>query len=388
MALIPRALWLSVHKWIGLCLGIWIALQGLTGAFLVYKLEIQAGLDPQLYRTGSPTKRIDYDGMVESVAKNFPGYRIAYLERDGMASDEAFRFIVQRLGVAPSPFTDREVFVHPSTAAIVGDRDWLTFTKAVWVLHNGLIAGRLGEDVVGYLALVLLVSLLGGIIIWWPKKGGFRRALRINIRSSLPKLIRDLHTVSGIYAVVALLTIALTGLTVIFPKQAHAAISLFTEVRPSSSFTSDTTMPRVRRDRQTQSAAPSLNALAATIEQEYPRSTVTLLLFPHNSEKGTFTFRILPAGVNPFVYTTQVYMHPKDGHIIGRFDPANQPAANSFLGTWAVYLHTGHLGGTTGRLAVFASGLFLASLFFTGLYIWSKKRPAGKQQRTQQPSCA
>ena len=119
MALIPRALWLSVHKWIGLCLGIWIALQGLTGAFLVYKLEIQAGLDPQLYRTGSPTKRIDYDGMVESVAKNFPGYRIAYLERDGMASDEAFRFIVQRLGVAPSPFTDREVFVHPSTAAIV-----------------------------------------------------------------------------------------------------------------------------------------------------------------------------------------------------------------------------------------------------------------------------
>ena len=120
MAMSVRPVWLSIHKWIGLILGFWIVFQGITGAILVYKLEIQAALNPQLYRTGMPGGQVDYDRMVEAVTSGFPNYRIAYLERDALAADESFRFVMARAGQPSSPFEDLEVFVNPQTGEVMG----------------------------------------------------------------------------------------------------------------------------------------------------------------------------------------------------------------------------------------------------------------------------
>lgn len=375
MATSVRPIWLSIHKWIGLILGFWIVFQGITGAILVYKLEIQAALNPQLYRTGMPGGQIDYDRMVEAVTSGFPDYRIAYLERDALASDESFRFVMARAGQPSSPFEDLEVFVNPQTAQIMGSRPWFTFMKAVWLLHNGLIAGPTGKLIVGILSLFLVVTLIAGVVLWWPANGKFGRALRFKLSSPGPRLLRDLHTVCGTYLFAIMLIICTTGLVIVFPAQTHAVLKVFAEIKPPSAFTADVIMPGVDRDHRVPVEPPKLNELAATVERAYPGSTVTLLIYPHNSQKGTFTFRILPAGKNPSVYTTQVYLHPREGRIIGRFDPALQPPANSFAGLWAIYIHTGHMLGMVGRVLVLISGAAFLGLFGTGIYIWLKKRP-------------
>lgn len=375
MAMSVRPIWLSIHKWIGLILGFWIVFQGLTGAILVYKLEIQAALNPQLYRTGMPGGQVDYDRMVEAVTSGFPDYRIAYLERDALASDESFRFVMARAGQPSSPFEDLEVFVNPQTGQIMGSRPWFTFMKAVWLLHNGLIAGPTGKLIVGILSLFLVVTLIAGVVLWWPANGKFGRALRFKFSSPGPRLLRDLHTVCGTYLFAIMLIICMTGLVIVFPAQTHAVLRVFAEIKPPSAFTADVIMPGVDRDHHVPAEPPKLNELAATVERAYPGSKVTLLIYPHNSQKGTFTFRILPAGKNPSVYTTQVYLHPREGRIIGRFDPALQPPANSFAGLWAIYIHTGHMAGMVGRVLVLLSGAAFLGLFGTGIYIWLKKRP-------------
>ncbi len=85
------SLWLLVHKWTGLVLGIWILLQGLTGAIMAYRLEIQALLDPGMYRTAAPIGQVDYDGIVDLIHRTYPDRRIGHFERDALAPNETIR---------------------------------------------------------------------------------------------------------------------------------------------------------------------------------------------------------------------------------------------------------------------------------------------------------
>ncbi|MCI5108011.1 MAG: PepSY domain-containing protein, partial [Pseudomonadales bacterium] len=58
------------------------------------------------------------------------------------------------------------------------------------------------------------------------------------------------------------------------------------------------------------------------------------------------------------------------------------PAGNVFL-TWMFPLHNGDALGLPGRLLVFFSGLLMAGLFATGVYMWVKKSPlfAGRRSK-------
>lgn len=373
-----RKVWTGIHKWIGLLVGGWFAIQGLMGAVLVYKLELQASLDPQLYRTGHVIDRIDYDGMLEVVEKTFPEWHVNYLERDANAPDESIRFILSPVGKMSSPLHDLEVFVDPRDNTIIDSRPWATFVKTVWSLHTGLIAGRTGEGIVGYMGIALLISLVTGIVLWWPRPRMWKRSLRISRSTSNARFIFDLHTVTGAYIVVVLLVLVLSGLSIIFPGKASSVLSLVTEMRPSSDFTTDVLMPGVPREQVTFESRQSLNRFAETVEYLYPKSDVTLVLLPHNSEKGTYTFRLIPESKDRTRATTQVYFDPKSGEMIGRFEPSMQPWGNTLIGLWAVYLHTGEIWGVGGRMLVLFTGLVLALLFVTGCYLWIRKRHSRK----------
>lgn len=378
------SLWLLVHKWTGLVLGIWILLQGLTGAIMAYRLEIQALLDPGMYRTAAPIGQVDYDGIVDLIHRTYPDRRIGHFERDALAPNETIRVITHPADEMPSPYSEWESFVDPGSLQIVATRPTLTPLKALWLLHTGLLAGRSGEVFVGFLGIFLIAGLMAGAVVWWPAKGKWRRALRLRLTSPTPKLLHDLHTVAGAYFVVVLLTVAMTGLVVIFPRPVSAVVDAFFEMRPPKEFTVDTMMPGVKRD--VAGAPPSLrlNALAATVDSLYPGSVATLLLLPHSSEKGTFTFRIIPKGTDRTLSTTQVYFNSRDGRMVGRFDPALQPAANTFVGLWSVYIHTGHIAGLIGRALIILTGIVLATMALTGAYIWWKKRPGRRLARYSQ----
>lgn len=371
--------WLVLHKWVGLILALWIVLQGVTGAVLAYKLELQAALAPRLYRTGVPVTHIDYDRIFRTVTLALPDRRIGHFERDALAPDESIRVITHPKGGPQSVFDETEVFVDPATMQIIGSRSSFTFIKALWLLHTGLIAGRGGEVFVGFLGLFLISSLIAGIVLWWPTRGKWKRALQLRLSSATPRLIHDLHTVAGAYFVIVFLVISATGLVVIFPKPVSAFVDAFAEMRPPTEFTADTVMPGVKRELTERSSQVSLNSLAATVESLYPGAEATLLLFPHTSEKGTYTFRVIPRGEDRTLRTTQVYMHQTSGKVVGRFDPVLQPAANTFVGLWSVYVHTGLIAGLAGRILVIVSGIALGTMAFTGLYVWLKKRPARRR---------
>ena len=48
-----RSKWFTVHRWLGVGLGVWFALVGLSGGILVFEDPIDAWLNPRLLTTAN-----------------------------------------------------------------------------------------------------------------------------------------------------------------------------------------------------------------------------------------------------------------------------------------------------------------------------------------------
>lgn len=357
-----RPFWMSIHKWIALTVGIWIALNGLTGTVLVFQREIEAALDPHLYRTGEPYDVANYAVMEAAVLENYPDRVIHRVERDNKYPDEAFRFTTSLKGEPESIFTDLEIFVHPQTGEIIGDRPWLTVMKATRKFHMELLAGSIGKKVTGYLGLALIVMVVVGVVLWWPKNGKYKRALQVKKASTTPRLIRDLHNVFGMYFLVGFALVGITGLVIIFPKQADVVVGLFLD--------SPETVPLSVSEPTNNK--PGLQSIYEEVDRHFPGHVPTRIDYPP-SERGAYGYRFEPADLEYTIYTGVAYVDQYTGKMVDAFDPQTQGAGRSLVGLWSIYSHNGQLFGIAGRLIVFGSGIGFVVLFGTGLYIWLRK---------------
>ena len=79
-------------------------------------------------------------------------------------------------------------------------------------LHRRLAAGSAGQMVVAVSSIVLVLTSLAGVILWWP----MRRRMLTRIRNS--GRLRDWHNLIGLAALIPLIIMALTGITFTWGK--------------------------------------------------------------------------------------------------------------------------------------------------------------------------
>lgn len=358
-----RSFWTWIHKWIALSIGLWIALNGLSGTILVFQREIEANLALDLYRTGTPYETPNFQIMTNAIAEAYPDKWVTTVERDNKYSDEAYRFTLANKGKDKSYFSDIEVFVNPVDGTIIGDRPWLTFMKATRLFHMELLAGKIGKKITGYLCIFLAITIIVGVVLWWPKKGKYVRALRFKSESATPRLVRDLHNVFGMYFLVAFMAICVTGLMIVFPGPAAKVVELFVEAPETQPFSLSAP----------QEISISLQDAADVVQRDYPGAVPTLIGMP-STPQSVYSFRIEPANLDYTLYTSVIYIDQYTGDVVSTFDPVTQPKARSLIGLWSIYTHNGQIIGLPGRLFMFGAGLAFVALFGTGVYIWLKKR--------------
>lgn len=207
-----RRLWFTVHKWLGLALGLPVLIIFLTGAVLVWKDSVDDLLHPQ--------RRVD------AAASEAPNFYVAAAGRI-VAPDERIANLTYPTGNGPVVVStiragERSAmqghfryFLHPVTGALL-DRASLDFGPMRWVhvLHGSLLLGRLGARLVGLVALILLLSACSGLWLWWPTKGAFIRGLRWRRTQSINA---NLHHQAGYLVALPLGILSVTGATITFP---------------------------------------------------------------------------------------------------------------------------------------------------------------------------
>lgn len=223
-----RKVFRKLHLWLSVPFGIVVAVICFTGALLVFEDEITS-----LYYSGVST--------VEPQREVLPLGVIVEKVEQGLSSGTEVTGVV----VSSSPCEAYKVnlskprraalYVNQYTGEVQGDYRRLGFFSGVLRLHRWLMDTKpddggiyWGKIAVGASALVFVVLLLTGLVLWLPRnRKMFKNRLKVVFSKGKNRLWYDLHVTGGFYAALLLLVMALTGLTWSFGWYSDSFYSLF-----------------------------------------------------------------------------------------------------------------------------------------------------------------
>lgn len=372
-----------MHLWLGLLLGFFLAVFGITGSILVFYEEIDNVLNADLRIVQAPAQgESAYRSLTEiqsaAIAAMPLQAKLGFVDYPAdAASSYKFGFVI------PTTVADEkdqwQVHVDPYTAQVLGkhlikkaeDIFPSALIPFVFQLHFTLLAGKTGGIIVGIMGVILLFSVLTGLIVWWPLTGRWQRVLNIKRRASVERFNHDLHQTSGFYTFPILFAVLLSGVYMNLPDQFMALVK---QLSPGTQGFMDNPHSLPEQGKKPIGLAQALSI----VQSHYPEGRVDWLS-PPDGETGVYRINMIDVPeLSRFWSRRQVFVDQYNGAILKVQDPTTRSTAGETFVDWQWPLHSGKAFGWTGRILVFLSGLACPVLFITGLIRWLQKRKANK----------
>jgi uncharacterized iron-regulated membrane protein len=342
----PRHWFVQIHRWLGLVIGIFIAIMGLTGSAIVFMQPLDRQLHPALMQVVPQGQRQPLDRIAAPVARVHPDLNINWIkfpptDRDAMM-----------VAMETSSGQRLETYVDPYTAKVLGERIWerspIGFAHTV---HHDLLMGSVGIWVVGGVGIVMLVVSLSGVVLWT----GWRRLKSgVTVRWHVPRLRNfDLHNVVGFGSGALLMLLAVTGVAIvafhiILEPPHHAAAP-----------------PATR-------ALPDLQALVNTANRALPDGKISALEFAEDRQSVTIRKKMPDQQTGIFDLST-IEIETATGKVISAAKVIEAPPLFQVI-LAVVALHYGTVGGLTTQILYVAIGLMPLVLLVTGYSMWRQRQ--------------
>ena len=346
----------TVHMWVGLVLGLFLAALGLSGSVLVYDDAFANLLDrpPQALTAGMPLPL----SMIQSIARDAADQQgVQGGQMQIILPEKPLQPITVRLGGIsvmgnmPGMPVRRglQLFIDPVSGEVLASRGTaapglLTFAHQ---LHGNFLMGREGRTlVVGWLGVAMCILGLSGLVLWWPKKGQWKYAFKVRSTASGLRFHRELHAATGIWIFVVFLAVSFSGVVIAWPQtfgmpNGRGSIPA---VEPGHGRRLGATEAVIAAQR----AVPGLEARSVTIPAA-PDQPISVSYLSHDAIAAT------------------AYVDPYRGTVLSVRDPSD-----SFM-AWMRPVHQGSLG-VVWKFLVFLSGLVPTLFVVTGVVMWVGKR--------------
>ena len=363
-----RKIFRDLHLWLSVPFGIIITLTCLSGALLVFEKEVERAVRPELYKAEAEGRQpLPVDSLMYLASAALPPGQHATGITIPRAKDEAWR-----VGISTSRRS--ALYIDPYTGRVTGRYERLPFFAWTARLHRWLLDSRpkgsgvfWGKIIVGTSTLLFVVILLTGVVLWWPRtKRALKSSLSIPIRKGWQRGIYALHVTGGMYALLLLLILALTGLTWSFNWYRTGFYRLFgvTSVRSmghgnipraTTDFRHWQTIYRTLADKQPDFRQISITPGQASVSHHRYGNTRAVDRYRFDPSTGQIKQEILYKEL------------PTSGRIRG-----------------CIYsVHVGSWGGLFTRILTFGAALLGATLPLTGYYLWFKRLRRKKHPSTE-----
>jgi uncharacterized iron-regulated membrane protein len=350
-----RPLITKLHQILGLASGLFLVALGASGALMVWAHDVDQKLNPVLFQVAPGHGHWSADEVMGLVSREFPADRILGLSFPH--HHESPFTVAMQSGLA--------TYVDPTGPRVLGQRSLREgFLGRIHALHLTLLGGRIGAVVVGVVTLILVVSLVSGLYLWWP-----RRVVTVALGRTWKRTNFDLHNTVGFFSFAVLLVIAITGVGMSFRSIMD---------------------PIIRSG--TGSPAPLPPPHAAATPEAQPLSFDTLVEIAEGALPGAIPISFgVPAPASG-VFRLQkrfpedrtpggrsvVYLNRFTGEVL-RVDSTRAAPLGTRLINLQRSLHTGELFGLPGQVVAFIACLMLLAQVVSGFLMWSarwKGRPA------------
>ena len=390
----------KIHLWLSVPFGLIITLVCFSGAMLVFENEANEWFRRDLYYVETVKESpLPMDKLLEKVAMTLPDS--VSVTGVSISSDPGRAY-----QVSLSKPRRASLYVDQYTGEVKGKSERSGFFMFMFRMHRWLLDSMnpgnegifWGKMIVGVSTLLLVFVLISGIVIWWPRtRKALKNSLKITATKGWRRFWYDLHVAGGMYALIFLLAMALTGLTWSFPWYRTAFYKVFgVEVQQ-----------RAAQGHEQKSDAQKRNTkLAAHREKKREGNEVRKgerSRRPENNHSDMYSV------TSPFVYWQEIYdklrrQNPEYKQIsissgtasvsFNRF--GNQRASDRYsfntdngeftetslyqhqdksgkIRGWIYSVHVGNWGGMFTRILTFIAALLGAALPLTGYYLWIKR---------------
>lgn len=428
----------KIHLWLSIPFGLIITLICFSGAMLVFENEVnELTLHDLYYVETIKEESVPIDKLLEKVATTLPDS--VSVTGVSISSDPECTYQVNL-----SKPRRASLYVDQYTGEIKGKNERGSFFMFMFRMHRWLLDSMnpgnegifWGKIIVGVSTLLFVFVLVSGIVIWWPRtRKALKNSLKISATKGWRRFWYDLHVAGGMYALIFLLAMALTGLTWSFPWYRTAFYKVFgvemqQRVAQGHEQKSNTQKEDVRLAYQEKKKEGNSTRGGERGERpegqrsgrvrgkrshngeeqagnrgamEYPREKAD------SEERSEYDHSDMYSVTSPFAYWQEVYntlsrQHPEYKQIslssgtasvsFNRF--GNQRGADRYsfntdngeftetnlyqdqdksgkIRGWIYSVHVGSWGGMFTRILTFIAALVGAALPLTGYYLWIRK---------------
>ena len=347
----------TVHMWVGLILGILLAVLGLSGSLLVYDETISDWISPppRAATAGQPLPLSMITGIARDAAAG-QGVEVGGMQIL-VPQNKTDAVVVRFNGISPMGYQPArnapaglQMYIDPVSGEVLGSRAFAQAGLVTFMhrLHgNFLMSREFGRPIVGWLGVAMCLLGLSGLVLWWPKRGQWKYAFKVRRTASGLRFHRELHAATGIWIFLIFMAVSFSGVVISWPRtlglNAPGAQQV-PEVEPQQG--------------KTLGATEAVIAAAAAVPDIKLRS-ITL---PGRPDRPVTVNYLSNGAIN-----AQLLLDPYSGKVLLKRDNSER-----FL-AWMRPVHDGSLGAVW-KFLVFLSGLVPTLFVVTGLVMWWKKR--------------
>lgn len=343
-----------IHSFAGLFSGLFILLMSLSGAALVFHDELDGIQKPVVPPMSYVITTVD--NCYRTIQREYPRAQISNCALSGSPLDPFSFFIYDssyKNGTAAM-----EIFLHPQSTEILKTRGGSDDTRnnfMSWLskFHNSFHLGKTGEWLLGFFALVFLLSIITGLIL-------FRKNILavLSFKKGVYKK-NNLHQLIGVYALVFNLVIAVTGFWMqryVFKKEFYAA-NTYTPVlkaSPPMSYNFDSAYKGIKR--------------------KFTGFTAHVIYFPQSSSGNTYVYgsRASKGYLHSEQFADEIVLDSAGRISSTLLFEENKPSDRYDIIN--SQLHMGNFGGAGIKVIYFIFGLSGGLLSITGFLLWVRRR--------------
>jgi uncharacterized iron-regulated membrane protein len=347
-------LWL--HRWTGIVFAIVFVVVGLSGSLLTFRWEIQQFANPDdLVIREAVGQKPDFRAVVAGVDAETPGARVRFLQMNPAKPTFPMRVIVEM----PDE-SIRVRYANPASGKLV-DRDINEgFWRMMRNLHIFLLLGLPGLLVVFVSGWILIACSLLGVWLWAPRLKKPRIALGVRWRANPKKKMLDLHNVTGIYVLIPMLLLGLSGATLILARLSPTELPQPTVAAETAAVDSQTTV---------RAGYAALSVALDTLDHHASEVSVQQVKFPTGDEPW-FAFEVDDPARG---YQTH-FIDPSGTEVLLTLNERDLSLWDQLKAELGVAIHEGYILGDFGRWLVFVCGLTVTAGSVTGVWLWLVRR--------------
>ncbi len=350
-----RRLWLRLHRWLALALALPLIVVALLGSSLVVLKPLDRWLHAELHRVPAGPAASDLLERVRHRLRAEFGPDATLVLRPPRQSGESLRATVRGAW-------EGQVYFDPRDAHELGRRGAREGAfNVVFELHSSLLLKESGKPLLALLALAYGVLLIGGLVLWWPRR--WRQALALTLDRGRLRALFDLHRSGGAVLGLLIAVPVATGAYMAWKPLPQAVSALAGQVPLAP--------PKLQPFDPNAALAP-LDAVLATASARFGAAPVGSVTLPAGAAKPLRVRLMLGDDPHPNGMSS-VWLHPQTGAVL-RADRWNELDTGASAYSLMYPLHTGELGGLVLEMLNALLGLALAALAVAGLWLWWLRR--------------